>query len=176
MLSNIKANYKSYEFYVIRNFTLLGNIFPQFLFCVLLMFIDLEKGLYVTGLWGWAYAMNLVIKNTVRKARPDAALRRIHVSGYSFASGHAVTSLALYFSMAKYFGELMPEWLLALVLAMPFLLGLTRIYLRVHFWEDVIGGWLIAYAYLFFAGDLVNSLSAQVYPWLSLTITSLFNV
>ena len=154
------------EFLVVRTFTLLGNIFPQFITCMMLCAIDFERGFYITGLWGWAYAMNLIIKNTVRKARPDQALRRIKVKGYSFASGHSVTSLALYFSIAKFFWNelvLMPQ-LLVLVLAMPFLLGLSRIYLRVHFWEDVIGGWIIAYMYLAFAGDWITSKHAQLLP------------
>lgn len=158
----------NYEFLIVRYFTLLGNIFPQFVTCMMLCAINLEKGFYVTGLWVGAYAMNLVIKHTVCKARPDEALRRIKVKGYSFASGHSVTSLALYFSIAKYFQpELatMPQ-LQILVFTMPFLLGLSRIYLRVHFIEDVVGGWVIAYMYLAFFGDWIVSLMAQVYPLL----------
>ncbi len=139
---------------------------------MILCAINLEKGFYVTGLWIGAYAMNLVIKHTVRKARPDEALRRIKVKGYSFASGHSVTSLALYFSIAKYFQielSTMPQ-LYLLVFAMPFLLGLSRLYLRVHFLEDVVGGWVIAYMYLAFFGDWLTSLMAQLYPWLLIFI------
>ncbi len=149
---------------MVRYFTLLGNIFPQFIICLMLCAVDFERGFYVTGLWGWAYAMNLVIKNTVRKARPAEALRRITVKGYSFASGHAVTSLALYFAIARFFQpelSTMPQ-LYILVFVMPFLLGLSRIYLCVHFWEDVIGGWTIAYAYFCFFAEPLTRFHAEV--------------
>jgi hypothetical protein len=88
-----------------------------------------------------------------------------------------VTSLALYFSIAKYFQpELatMPQ-LYALVIAMPFLLGLSRLYLRVHFVEDVVGGWIIAYMYLAFLGDAVSSMHAQFYPLVQPIVTSLLS-
>jgi len=135
------------------------------------MAVDFKRGFFVMGIWGWAYAMNLIIKHTVRKPRPDAALRRIAVKGYSFASGHAVTSLALYFSIAKFFQpELaaMPQLYIA-VMAMPFLLGLSRVYLRVHFWEDVIGGWTIAYAYFCFFAEPLTAMHAE---WLRIILAA----
>lgn len=139
----------------IRYLTFLGNIFPQFLICMFIcFFLNFEKGYYITGLWGWSYFLNIIIKNTVRKPRPDHNGHRIKVKGFSFPSGHSLTSTVLYFSIAKYLGIAFP--LNLVFYALPFLLGLTRLYLRVHYVEDVIGGWVIGYLYLCFLEDFVN--------------------
>ncbi len=156
---------KNLEFLIVRYFTLLGNIAPQFSVCVLIaLFVDFRKGLEITLLWGLAYAMNLIIKNTVRKARPDVVLRKIKVKGYSFASGHSVTSLVLYFSIARYFWNELLNYplILIFILALPFLLGLSRLYLRVHFLEDVVGGWIIGYMYLCLASDYLLERYAMI--------------
>jgi undecaprenyl-diphosphatase len=122
--------------------------------------IDFEKGYLVTGLWAWAYFLNIIIKNTVRKPRPDPSQHKIKVTGFSFASGHSLTSFVLYTSIVKIFAVPFPwAWIL---LALPFLLGLSRLYLKVHYPEDVIGGWFIAYAYLMFLGPWIN----EVHLWL----------
>ena len=140
-------------FKVVRYFTLLGNVFPQLLLCFVLSLINFQKAYCILGLWGWAYFLNIIIKNVVRRTRPNHAQQRIKVTGYSFASGHALTSCVLYCSIVKYFSIQMP--LAAGLYAMPILLGLSRLYLRVHYPSDVISGWLIALTYLHFAQDLL---------------------
>ncbi len=150
---------------IVRYFTFLGNIFPQFLICCLLLYIDFDSGYKVGSLWFWGYALNLLVKNTVRKPRPPREYWKVpHVNGWSFPSGHSLVSLVLYWSIAKYF--LVPMPYAALFYAMPFLLGLSRLYLRVHFVVDVLAGWTIAYFYLFLAEKLVldfNSLFEPVF-------------
>ena len=135
------------EFIVIRYFTFFGNFLPQFFLSIVLLFIDFEKGFQVGSIWGWGYILNFIIKNTVKKKRPDKSLWKLnHVNGHSFPSGHSLTSLVMYWSIAKYFEIAMP-WAVILYL-IPIGLGLSRLYLRVHHPEDVYGGWIIAFIYL----------------------------
>ncbi len=145
-----------------RYFTFAGNIFPQFLICCLLLYLDFQAGYAVGSLWFWGYALNLVIKNSVRRERPPKANWRVpHVNGWSFPSGHSLVSLVLYWSIAKHFAVPMP-WAM-LLYAMPIALGLSRLYLRVHFISDVLSGWFIAIAYLYFFESSVLVFSSQFY-------------
>jgi len=158
----VKSN--SLIFLLIRNFTFLGNIFPQFLICAsICLLVDFERGYYITGIWGWAYFTNLIIKNTIRRPRPDPTQHKVHVGGFSFASGHAFTSLALYFAIAEYFNDELSLWLKLIVLAMPFLLGLSRLYLRVHYMTDVFGGWVISCLYLKFLSPYFTEFHRQFF-------------
>ena len=136
---------------------------PQGVICFILLFIDFKSAFYVTGLWGWSYFLNQIIKVAVKRPRPDASKHRVHVSGYSFPSGHSLTSFTIYFSIAKYFH---PEPLmLYTLLSLPFLLGLSRVYLRVHNVSDVIGGWAIAYIYLLLCEDFLNYAHSYFYKY-----------
>lgn len=146
--------------FTVRYFTFLGNIFPQFIICCYLLFLDFEIGYKVGSLWFWGYALNLLVKNTIRKPRPLRAYWKVpHVNGWSFPSGHSLVSLVLYWSIAKYFQVPMP--FACVFYMMPFLLGLSRLYLRVHFPVDVLGGWTIAYFYLFFAERFVIDFNSK---------------
>lgn len=142
-----------------RYFTLFGNLFPQFLVCCLLLFLNFEKGFIVGTLWFFAYVLNFTIKNTIRRQRPPKENWRIltHVNGLSFPSGHSLTSLVLYWSIAKYFAIPLP-WSIAFY-AMPFLLGLSRLYFRVHYISDVVAAWFIAFLYLYFLEDIIVELA-----------------
>ncbi len=135
------------KFLIIRYFTFLGNFLPQFILALLLLIIDFDKGFQVGAIWGWGYILNFVIKKIVKKQRPDEAQWKVkHVTGTSFPSGHSLTSLVMYWSIAKYF-EIAFPWA-AILYLIPIGLGFSRLFLRVHHPEDVYMGWIIAYIYL----------------------------
>jgi membrane-associated phospholipid phosphatase len=93
------------------------------------------------------------IKLFIGRDRPDRAGRLVDASGFSFPSGHTAGSLVCFGLMA---------WLVCMVTAnrtaratawvaatlLTVAVGLSRVYLGVHFPSDVIGGWILGGAWL----------------------------
>lgn len=102
----------------------------------------------VFGAVAGASLLNQVLKTHFHRLRPDSAL--IFQPGMSFPSGHAMIGLALYGCLAwiLWRHRRHPVWGLLLLL-FALLIGLTRVYLHVHYATDVVAGfagalfWLI---------------------------------
>lgn len=89
------------------------------------------------------------LKEGVRRARPVLDHPVAHASGFSFPSGHAMGSAALYASLAVVLGSRVPlAARLVLGLLPPLVVAATRVLLGVHFPSDVVAGlfagWAIA--------------------------------
>jgi len=75
------------------------------------------------------------------------------ITNFSFPSGHAFMSLA-FFGLLIYFISLRKKaiwWKLLLIcvlLFIIFLIGLSRVYLRVHYTSDVLAGWIFGSLWL----------------------------
>jgi undecaprenyl-diphosphatase len=98
-----------------------------------------------------------VIKLLYGRARPAGAAL-LNERTYSFPSGHAATSAAVMVTLCYVLArERIISWPLAIVVggAVPLIVGLTRLYLDVHWTTDVIGGWTV--------GLFVAAVSAAVY-------------
>ncbi len=95
--------------------------------------------------------VGLGLKAVFARVRPIDQLIPAH--GYSFPSGHAFASTVFY-GMAVYLVLRMSKarWahVLALIIGplMFLMVGLSRVYLNVHFITDVVGGWLSGFAWL----------------------------
>lgn len=94
-----------------------------------------------------AFIANLLLKLMFARERPNI-LRLVDESSYSFPSGHAMVNMAFYtmvFLLAwRYIKNKKSRYLIScLCIIMPVLIGLSRIYLGVHYATDVIVGWLL---------------------------------
>jgi undecaprenyl-diphosphatase len=100
------------------------------------------------------------VKRWYGRARPPGGLL-LNERTFSFPSGHATTSTAvvvtLCYVMAR---EKIISWPVAIIIggSVPLLVGLTRLYLDVHWTTDVVGGWTV--------GLFIASMSAALYEYL----------
>jgi undecaprenyl-diphosphatase len=95
---------------------------------------------------GWT--LNEILKGIFQRARPDVVPHLQPVMSLSFPSGHAMTSAAVYLTLGALTmrvanGRLTKFYCMAMALLVTGLVGLTRIYLGVHYPTDVLAGWLV---------------------------------
>ena len=96
--------------------------------------------------------MNLLLKNIFARPRPNE-LRRIEETGYSFPSGHAMASTAVYglliYILYKEIKNKKIRNIACTLLAiLIFIIDMSRIYVGVHYVSDVIAGTCLSVAYL----------------------------
>ena len=92
---------------------------------------------------GGAALLNLILKAAFRRDRPALWQTLITETNFSFPSGHAMASSAFIFCVIAMLWN--TRWRLPSIIIGGFLLlliGLSRLYLGVHYPSDVIAGWL----------------------------------
>ncbi|GBF10351.1 phosphatase PAP2 family protein [Tepidibacillus infernus] len=106
-------------------------------------------------------ALNNLLKVIFHRERPTIH-RIIEETGYSFPSGHSMAAFTLYamisFLLWKHLRSRFGRGLMILfATVMILLIGISRIYLGVHFPSDVLGGYL--------ASGVWFTLSVMIYQW-----------
>ena len=97
-------------------------------------------------------ALMLLLKQLFRRRRPLAPLLKA-VRGLSFPSGHAIMAVT-FFGMVIYIvrhtvtDPALRIILIILLVILIFLIGFSRIYLRVHYTSDVLAGFIIGTIWL----------------------------
>ena len=123
-----------------------------------------NKLFILTGVVGTA-GLNVILKHIIQRERPNIN-RLIPEKGYSFPSGHAMMSMAFYgmliFLIFKYVKNTALKWTLIVILTILLAtIGMTRIYLGVHYPSDVIGGLLVSLTYLFILTEIYNRIKIE---------------
>jgi len=105
-------------------------------------------------------AMMLLLKNIFSRERPLVPLLQ-PAMGYSFPSGHSMMSFAFYglliYLADKYVqNRIVKSVTIAALSVLIILIGLSRVYLRVHYASDVLAGFAIGIAWLVFSIWVLN--------------------
>ena len=103
---------------------------------------------------GGAVGLDTIVKWIVHRPRPDEVYAHTLPATYSFPSGHALYSLTFYISIAiltsRHTSGNLSRAIWCAAVVMFTLIGISRIFLGVHYVTDVLGGYLIAALWLVF--------------------------
>lgn len=136
---------------IMKTITYLGNWQIITLICLILLAIRKTRKTYGVPLSIGALGVSLAnkgIKALIMRPRPDIAEFLIEQGGWSFPSGHSITSM-FFFGMAiwlirKNVQSRKIANVLTVLLAIPLvLIGVSRVYLGVHYPTDVLAGWCL---------------------------------
>ena len=91
---------------------------------------------------------NQIIKNIIKRPRPNH-IRLIKQGGYSFPSGHAMISIAVYGFLLYYIqtnckNKKQKILLSVLLTILILMIGCSRVYVGVHYPTDIIGGYCLS--------------------------------
>ncbi len=119
--------------------------------CIVLM--RNKHALYLCFSSSSSVVFNTIFKNIIRRDRPNI-LRLITQGGFSYPSGHAMITMCCYgylfyyvynFVKNKYLKIILLIILGILIISIP----ISRIYVGVHYFSDIIGGLLLGGCILF---------------------------
>jgi undecaprenyl-diphosphatase len=96
--------------------------------------------------------LTALLKIAFARARPDIVPHLVEVSSASFPSGHAMNSAMVYLTGAALLASAEPSrrvraFLIGAALLLTLLIGVSRVFLGVHFPTDVLAGWSVGIAW-----------------------------
>lgn len=111
----------------------------------------LFAGLSILG----SLALELAVKQAMARTRPSLWQSLVHETSYSFPSGHAMASMTLAWVVVLlcWSGRMRLGWRMrapATIAAVAFVLlvGVSRVYLGLHYPSDILAGWMAASAWV----------------------------
>jgi undecaprenyl-diphosphatase len=105
---------------------------------------------------GGGAALVYLLKLFFARERPVEVPPLIEVSLHSFPSGHAMMATLVYLSLAAMLAGIQTDgkvrvYIITVALLITFLIGVSRIYLGVHYPTDILAGWSIGLAWASFS-------------------------
>ncbi|MCM1052573.1 MAG: phosphatase PAP2 family protein [Ruminococcus sp.] len=164
---------KIYNFLVIKEpfttfFRIITNIGSAWFLIIssIIIIVNLRNklaiimGIFMLFEWG----LNALIKRIIRRDRPNIK-RLVKETGYSYPSGHTMSSTCFYSFLfilvlnSPMIASLKILLMIILILNI-FMVALSRIYLGVHYFSDIVGAVLISLSiviiYVYFVYDILN--------------------
>lgn len=139
---------------VMNILTFFGTIGGVTLILILMILISRfqKEMLLYSVLVLFTYLLNGFMKNIVMRPRPNVT-HLTFADGYSFVSGHSSISIVLSVTLIAFFVPKIKKTVLrncitVFLCILPFCIAISRMYLRVHYFTDILGSWFVAVTYL----------------------------
>jgi len=105
-----------------------------------------HMALFVCGSIGSGLLVSNLLKNSFDRPRPDIVPHEVYAASYSFPSGHSMLSALTYLTLGAILAraherKLLKAYFLLTAVFLTVLIGVTRVYLGVHWPTDVLAGW-----------------------------------
>lgn len=102
-----------------------------------------------------------VLKDLIQRQRPDVVPHLVSVTHASFPSGHSMISAIVYLTIGMLLLKVIERkrlkiYTFSCFALLTILIGLSRIYLGVHYPTDVLAGWLAGVAWAVFSYGIVT--------------------
>ncbi len=140
-----------------RDVTSLGSIIVVTIMTVaivgyLLLSRERAEALLMTVAVSGGIALNDALKFVFARPRPDVEFHAARVFTTSFPSGHASLSAIAYLTIGALLARSRSSlkiglYVMSLAVFLTMLIGISRIYLGVHYPTDVLGGWCVGAAW-----------------------------
>lgn len=152
MISLVQGTERPWLTSLMKCFTFIGSTPVVIIISILCLFLffkflhhRMELILFLVLIAGTAI-LNQLLKIIFHRERPSLH-RLIQESGYSFPSGHSMEAFALYAAIAFLLWRHVPTKrgrtaVILISMIMILMIGISRIYLGVHFPSDVVGAYL----------------------------------
>jgi len=144
---------------VMRDLTALGGVAVLTLTLVAVAgFFMLRKRFgstaYLFAAVGGGLLISTVAKELFDRPRPDLVTHGSYVHTASFPSGHSMMAAVVYLTLGVLISRVLPQrrqktYVLAIAVLVTVLVGISRVYLGVHWPTDVLAGWLAGLAWAF---------------------------
>lgn len=132
--------------------------------CLLLLILRPTRITYGIPVSAGALLVTIVnksIKHIIQRPRPEDILHLVNEGGFSFPSGHSITSMFVYgmllYLIQTHVRNRKLRAALSIIAAIGIVLvGPSRIYLGVHYPTDVLAGWCLGFAALMFGIEILK--------------------
>lgn len=112
------------------------------------------------------HLLSHTLKTLYGRERPDVVPHLAHVDSASFPSGHSLSSSVIYLTMGALLAQAVAAgfekvYILGIAFGLTFIIGVSRVFLGVHYPSDVLAGWSAGTAWALMCWMIATRITRQ---------------